>query len=64
MVLTIEPGLYFRPDHADTPARFAGVGVRIEDNVAVTAKGCEVLTRALPTAAADVEALVRSAKGR
>ena len=64
MVLTIEPGLYFRPDHDDTPARLAGIGVRIEDDVAVTEDGREVLTRALPTAADGVEALVRSARGR
>lgn len=64
MVLTIEPGLYFRPDHEGTPTRLAGIGVRIEDDVLVTGDGCEVLTRALPTAADEVEALVRSAKGR
>lgn len=64
MVFTVEPGLYFRPDHEATPARFAGIGVRIEDDVAVTQRGCEVLTRSLPTAADDVAALVRSARGR
>ncbi len=64
MVLTIEPGLYFRPDHEDTPARLAGIGVRIEDDVAVTEDGCEVLTRALPSAADEVESLVRSAQRR
>jgi len=62
MVLTVEPGLYFRPDHEATPARFSGIGVRIEDDVAVTNDGHEVLTAALPTAAAEVEALVRSAR--
>jgi len=59
MVLTIEPGLYFAPGHAKTPARFAGIGVRIEDDVLVTAGGREVLTGALPTAPDDIEALVR-----
>ncbi len=60
MVLTVEPGLYFRPDHAQMPPRFAGIGVRIEDDVAVTGTGCEVLTAALPTSPDDVAALVRS----
>jgi Xaa-Pro aminopeptidase len=64
MALTVEPGLYFRPDHSATPARLSGIGVRIEDDVAVTAGGCEVLTAALPTASAEVGALVPSAKGR
>jgi Xaa-Pro aminopeptidase len=58
MVLTVEPGLYFRPEHEATPGALAGIGVRIEDDVVVTAEGHDVLTDALPTAAADVEALV------
>jgi Xaa-Pro aminopeptidase len=62
MVLTVEPGLYFRPSHEKTPARFAGIGIRIEDDVVVTENGHEVLTAALPTAPDDVAALVRSAR--
>jgi Xaa-Pro aminopeptidase len=62
MVLTVEPGLYFRPGHEKTPARFAGIGIRIEDDVVVTEDGHEVLTASLPTAPDDVAALVRSAR--
>ena len=62
MVLTVEPGLYFRPSHEATPARFSGIGVRIEDDVVVTSDGREVLTANLPTAADDVTALVRSTR--
>jgi Xaa-Pro aminopeptidase len=58
MVLTVEPGLYFRPDGEGTPDSLAGIGVRIEDDVVVSEDGCEVLTRALPTSAEEVEALV------
>ena len=59
MVFTVEPGLYFRPkDDGDVASAFAGIGVRIEDDVVVTDDGCEVLTARLPTAAAAVEALV------
>jgi Xaa-Pro aminopeptidase len=58
MVLTVEPGLYFRPGHEGTPEALSGIGVRIEDDVVVTADACEVLTSALPTAADDVEAFV------
>ncbi|OBX35237.1 Xaa-Pro aminopeptidase [Halomonas elongata] len=57
MVITIEPGLYM-PDDEDLPAAFRGIGIRIEDDVAVTAEGCEVLTRAAPKQVADIEALM------
>jgi Xaa-Pro aminopeptidase len=57
MVLTVEPGLYFRPDLSDTSG-LAGIGVRIEDDVVVTADGCIVLTAALPTSIDEIEALV------
>ena len=39
MVLTVEPGLYFQPDDATVPEAFRGIGVRIEDDIAVTAQG-------------------------
>ena len=57
MVLTVEPGLYFRPDQ-DGSGGLSGIGIRIEDDVAVTADGCEVLTSALPTAIEEIEALM------
>jgi Xaa-Pro aminopeptidase len=59
MVLTVEPGLYFRPDHPESGG-LSGIGVRVEDDVIVTASGCEVLTSGLPTAIDEVEALVGS----
>jgi Xaa-Pro aminopeptidase len=59
MVFTVEPGLYFRPDVPhERAAAFAGIGVRVEDDVTVTDTACEVLTASLPTGAAEVEALV------
>jgi Xaa-Pro aminopeptidase len=57
MVFTVEPGLYFGADQVDTRG-LAGIGVRIEDDVVVTADGCAVLTSGLPTAIDEVEALV------
>jgi Xaa-Pro aminopeptidase len=62
MVLTIEPGLYFAPATEGAPARFSGIGVRVEDDVLVTERGREILTAALPTAPDDVEAWVRSGR--
>ncbi len=55
MVLTIEPGLYFQRDDSTVPESLRGIGVRIEDDVAVTAGGCEVLSRDIPSRANGVE---------
>lgn len=59
MVLTVEPGCYIRPG-AGVPPQFANIGIRIEDDVLVTAGGNEVLTQAAPKTVADIEALMRS----
>jgi len=56
MVCTIEPGLYVAADDESAPETFRGIGVRIEDDVAITADGHENLTAAIPKAPADVEA--------
>jgi Xaa-Pro aminopeptidase len=58
MVLTVEPGLYFQPDDATVPEALRGIGVRIEDDVAVTRDGCENLSAILPSRAGDVEAWI------
>ncbi len=56
MVLTVEPGLYFQPDDATVPERFRGIGVRIEDDVAITNAAPENLSAILPSTADAVEA--------
>ena len=57
MVLTVEPGIYISPDDESAPAHLRGVGIRIEDDVLVTAAGHEVLTSAIPKTIDEVEAL-------
>ncbi|MEO8486473.1 MAG: aminopeptidase P family protein, partial [Betaproteobacteria bacterium] len=54
MVLTVEPGLYIRQGDG-VPAEFADIGVRIEDDVVVTANGIENLTARAPKTVAEVE---------
>jgi Xaa-Pro aminopeptidase len=55
MVLTIEPGIYVAEDDDTVDARWRGIGIRIEDDVLVTAADHEVLTAAVPKSLADVE---------
>ncbi len=62
MVLTIEPGLYI-PDSAafdDVDEAWRGIGIRIEDDVLITASGNTVLTDTVPKTVDDIEALMRS----
>jgi Xaa-Pro aminopeptidase len=62
MVFTIEPGLYFRADDELVPADLRGIGVRIEDDVLVTADGCENLSAMLPREPDAVEEWVRTGR--
>jgi len=62
MMLTVEPGCYIRPA-GDVPQAFWHIGVRIEDDVLVTAEGHEVLTTQAPSAMAEVEAAMREENG-
>ena len=59
MVITVEPGLYIGVDAPDVPPELRGIGVRIEDDVLVTATGRDVLTAACPKQIPDVEAACR-----
>ena len=56
MVLTVEPGLYVGADDEAAPEALRGVGIRIEDDLLVTATGSENLTEAVPKVASEVEA--------
>ena len=59
MALTVEPGIYISPDNKNVDARWLGIGIRIEDDVVVTATGCENLTGAAPKTVAEIEAVMK-----
>ncbi|OAT29947.1 Xaa-Pro aminopeptidase [Buttiauxella brennerae ATCC 51605] len=61
MVITVEPGLYIAPD-ADVPAEYRGIGIRIEDDILITADGNENLTASVVKSADDIEALMAAAR--
>lgn len=63
MCLTVEPGLYFQADDLTVPQEYRGIGVRIEDDILVTADGNKNLSAALPRRAGDVEAWMAELKG-
>jgi Xaa-Pro aminopeptidase len=62
MVLTVEPGCYVRAAD-DVPEAFWNIGIRIEDDVIVTQDGCDIYTAATPKTIAEVEAVMREARG-
>ncbi|MFE5240583.1 MULTISPECIES: aminopeptidase P family protein [unclassified Streptomyces] len=61
--LTVEPGLYFQADDLTVPEEYRGIGVRIEDDILVTADGNRNLSAALPRRADEVEAWMAGLKG-
>jgi Xaa-Pro aminopeptidase len=58
MVLTIEPGLYIPRGSKGVAKKWQGIGIRIEDDVLVTSKGPDVLSRDVPKTVEQIEALM------
>jgi Xaa-Pro aminopeptidase len=58
MVLTIEPGIYIHPGESSVKECWRGVGIRIEDNVAITRDEPRILTKGLARTADEIEALM------
>jgi Xaa-Pro aminopeptidase len=59
MVTTVEPGIYI-PASRKVPAKWRNIGIRIEDDVAITSKGPDVLTKGLAKDPDDIESLMNS----
>ena len=62
MVRSSKPGIYV-PDQRGVPKKYRNIGVRIEDDVAVTADGYEILSKAVPVDPDEIEQLVGSRIG-
>ncbi|MFK8047374.1 MAG: Xaa-Pro aminopeptidase [Halioglobus sp.] len=60
MVLTVEPGIYVSPHNTRVAKKWRGIGIRIEDDVIVTAQGNEVITAAVPKTVEEIESLMAS----
>ena len=58
MALTVEPGIYIPPQQKAVAAKWRGIGVRIEDDVLITADGPEVLTEGAPKDIAEIERIM------
>ena len=63
MVLTVEPGLYFQADDLTVPEEYRGIGVRIEDDILVTADGNRNLSAGLPRTADGIESWMSGLRG-
>jgi Xaa-Pro aminopeptidase len=59
MVMTIEPGLYFRAEDESVPERYRGIGIRIEDNILVTEEGHENLSSMIAKSVEEIEEMCR-----
>ncbi len=62
MVFTIEPGIYIPANAENVPDMYRGIGIRIEDDILVTASGHENLTADIPKLPDDVERVCRDAR--
>lgn len=62
MVLTVEPGIYVPPDDKTAPAKYRGIGIRIEDDVVVTESGNRILTSKVPKHPEEIESLMNGRK--
>jgi Xaa-Pro aminopeptidase len=61
MVLTVEPGIYVPADDKDAPAKYRGIGIRIEDDVLITESGNVNLTAKVPKHAEEIEEIMAKA---
>ena len=57
MVLTIEPGVYIEKGDTSVPKKFRGIGIRIEDDILITSKGCKNMSHKIAKTVQEIESL-------
>lgn len=62
MTMTVEPGLYIRPDDEQVEARWRGIGIRVEDDVLITGGAAEIISDGVSRTAAEVEEWMAAAQ--
>lgn len=62
MCMTVEPGIYVSPDNDKVAKKWRGIGIRIEDDVVITKDGCDILSKGVPKAPDEIEALMAEAQ--
>ena len=58
MVFTVEPGIYITKSKT-VDKKWWNIGIRIEDNVLVTANGCEILSKDIPKTITEIEKIMQ-----
>ena len=64
MIITVEPGIYFKSTDLLVPEEYRGIGVRIEDDILITKDGCRVLSGEFPREADEVEKWMAKVQSR
>ncbi len=57
MLFTIEPGLYLRSDDKTVPKSLRGIGIRLEEDILMTAKGSDIISSEIPLDREEIEKL-------
>jgi Xaa-Pro aminopeptidase len=60
MVMTIEPGIYIRVDDETVEEKYRGIGIRIEDDILITAEGCDNLSAMIVKTVEEIEGMCQS----
>lgn len=64
MVLTVEPGLYIDSSNTKAAKKWRGIGIRVEDDILVTKKGYDVLSKDVPKTRDEIEKIMAASHAK